>query len=169
MQQARVESRQLSEKLPQLQNDVYQSIQPELAAKSRHLGKNCPAVPCDVIELKNVHAMSTKALGRTLWIVQQIHFDHTSQNCKQKDKFPLSNSSTVRSSDLPARTFCQKCCPAAPQFYLLNGAYLSVLKAEVLQYRTVQQLHGDIKCRYSQLREHTPVRNCPAAPTCDLK
>jgi hypothetical protein len=75
MQQARAESRQLSEKLPQLQSDVYQSIQPELSAKSRHLGKNCPAVSCDVIELKNVHVMSTKALGRTLWIVQKIHFD----------------------------------------------------------------------------------------------
>jgi hypothetical protein len=59
----RAESRQISEKLPQLQSDVY------------NLGKNCPTVSCDVIELENVHVMSTKALGRTLWIVQQFHFD----------------------------------------------------------------------------------------------
>jgi hypothetical protein len=54
MQRAKAESRQLSGKFPQLQSDVYQSIHPELFVKSRHLGKNCPAVPCAVTELENV-------------------------------------------------------------------------------------------------------------------
>jgi hypothetical protein len=84
--------------------------------------------------------------------------------------YPRSNSSTVRSSDLPARAFSRKWknCPGDPQFYLLYGAYLSVLKAEVLQYGTKLSSSSAVKwneftCRYSQLREYTPVQNCLAA------